>query len=501
MSAVAIDQRDFALPEGVLRLTSLSDDRLILAELAEGQVKRQELHAALDDAGFKHGLIEAGMNLLVANYSGQAPVARAEVVDLPAQTTDLGLDIPILEEVAASGRFEALERVDVSFPVTSGQPLASIEAPPRTVLRYPTGLERVLHDHEPIDPALFAGSNTEVGENGSLIVAGIDGLAHRTIYGTVMVHPIERAGGIGSAHGKLYKETALAVEQDISDGSQIETLSTLTVRGAVHGATIQAGGNIQIDFTVDNPTRKKEAKLLAGQSIRARSLQHVSVWAGGSVISLQGILNCTVECMDSLVTNTVAASKLSVGHRLIVGNVGRHSVIKLGTKFIQDPHLRARQVSRSSSRQRIHDLEQSLGQHRTAYDHTRKTLLRQIDRMREPTFAASQRQKATRALIRLFNDLDDTLGHYRKNFGEYKAAIFELAQDKVAMDYYGCRLEGFPAPYIIVTGTMDTGTQIQGPVDRQTLKKPLKNLRIGLHPHTGKLVTEPLAAAAGDQGT
>ncbi len=490
MSSESSDQRDLSLPEGVLRLTSLNKDRLILAELANGTVTQRQLRKALGEAGVKHGIIERGVKLILTEHDGQVPIARAEILDLPAQTTDVGLDLPVLEEVLATGKLRALEQADVSYPVKAGQSLLTVDSAPKTVLRYPQGNERVLHEHDGIDPKLFAGENTEVGQGGQEIIAAIDGLAQRSIYGKISVYPSERSGGIGKAHGKLYKETALAVEQDISDGADIETVSTLTVRGAVHGAMISVGGNLQVQYAVDNRTRNKEAKLVAGQSLRVRSIEHTPVWVGANFVSTQGILHCDVQCMDTIAATTVAASQLSVGHRLIVGDVTRHSVINLGVKFVSDPRHRGRLNAYNQDIKLAYTLEQRLDQHRVAYDKTRETLVRQIDRMRDPAFAASQRQKATRALIRLYNDLEESVEEYRKKFRDYQAIHRTLNEDQVGLKYYAQRLERFAAPYILAFGKLDTGTQIQGPVDRIVLKEPLPRARISLDPITGNLVME-----------
>ncbi|MFB0516157.1 MAG: hypothetical protein ACETWG_06090, partial [Candidatus Neomarinimicrobiota bacterium] len=255
MTDAVVRQQDLDLPDGVLRLTSLSEDRLILAELIEGSPTRYDILTTIGGAGIAHGIIERGVDAIAQGYEGQVPVAHAEVIELPGQTSCIGLDLPLVEEVAVTGRFEKLNQVDVSFPVKAGQSILSLSAPPRIVIRYPNGQDRVLYEHEPIDSALFAGKNTSVNEESNTVLASIDGLAHRTVYGIVCVYPTERAFGIGSAHGKLWKESAFVIEQDISDSSHIETISTLIVRGAVHGSLLQAAGNIQISFAADNPTR------------------------------------------------------------------------------------------------------------------------------------------------------------------------------------------------------------------------------------------------------
>ncbi len=491
MSAVPVARQDFDLTGGVLRLTSLYKNRLILAELADGSAGKDDVLAAIGQAGIHHGLIDGGIDLLSKGYSGQVPLARAEVIDLPAHTSNVGLDLPIVEEVAVSGRFELLEKVDVSFPVKAGETLLNVGVPPKTIIRYPDGQERVLREHKSIDPELFSGKNTSVSEDGNAVVTDIDGLAHRTVYGSVSVYPSERISGIGSAHGKLMKESAFVVEQDISEGSHVETLSNLVVRGAVHGAYIRASGNIQIAFIADNPTRGREAKIMAGQSLRSRALQNTPVWAGSHVITIQGMMHCDIQCMNTVITPTISASKITVGNRLIVRDVKGDSTIKMGARFVSDPEMRDRGAVRSEHNKRFSDIERSLLQHRSVYNKTCESLVRQIERLRGSAVGATQKQKATQTIIRFINAMEESLEAYKKDFGEYVTTAEEITRGQVGLDYYRQRLDSFDDPHILVFGTMDSGTQIEGPVDKLTLSKPFSKGRIGIDSLTGKLKLEP----------
>ena len=494
MSAVPVTRQNLDLPGvpgGTLRLTSLYKNRLILAELGDDQTGKGEILAAVSKAGIRHGLIDRGADLLSKGQEGQVPLARAEVIDLPAHTSNVGLDIPVVEEVAVSGRFELLEKADVSFSVKAGEILLSMEAPPKTVIRYPDGQERVLQEHESIDPGLFSGENASVNDEGNAVITDIEGLAHRTVYGSVAVHSSERISGIGSAHGKQLKESAFVVEQDIHEGAHVETVSNLVVRGAAHGAYLKAAGNIQIAFTADNPTREREAKLLAGQSIRCGSLDTIPVWAGSHVISIHGIIRCDVQCMDTVIAPTISSSKITVGNRLIVQDVKRNTRIKMGARYVTDPDLAARESVRSKQNKRFSDLENSMVQRRMEYNKTRDNLVRQIERMRNQTVAPPQKQKAKQMIIRLINSMNESLEACKKDFSEYVAIVEEVARWQVALDYYRLRLDGFDDPHIQVFGTMEAGTLIEGPIDRLTLKKPFSKGRIGVDHHTGKLKLEP----------
>ncbi|UCH10959.1 MAG: DUF342 domain-containing protein [Fidelibacterota bacterium] len=479
---------DIAMDEGIVRITTLSDGRLILAELVGGSVTRNGLLTYLGQVGITYGIIDHGIDLLAQGHAGEIPIARAEVIETPATITYQGFDLPIVEDAANTGKFERLNEVQLSFPVKAGQSLLEIGEPHKTIIRYPDGKQKVVHIHDRIDPKLFAGEHTSIDQANGKVISDLDGIAHLDAYGTVVVHETERAFGIGSAHGKIWKDKAFIVEHDVGDGSQIETASTLIVQGAVHGAQIKAGGNIQISFAVDNPTRNREAGVQAGQSLRCRALDSIPVWTGSYIIVEHGITRCEIECMDTVIARSVSASKVRVGNRLIIHDVKGYSVIHLGAKYVRDPGLQSRQTVRNQHVKRLHDLEQSLAQHRFTYQRTRDNLARQIDRMRDPAFATSQRRSARQVLLRLFTTLDDTLGAYKRDFEEFVSSKEILAKERVGLEYYREHLAGFVTPHILVFGTMDSGTQIQGPHDKLTLRKPQSNVRIGPDPYTGRLV-------------
>jgi len=82
MMAVSVKRQDLDLLDGVLRLTRLRDDRLILAELIDSSIGKDDILTTIRQAGIRHGLIDSGIDLLSKGQKGQVPLARAEVMDL-----------------------------------------------------------------------------------------------------------------------------------------------------------------------------------------------------------------------------------------------------------------------------------------------------------------------------------------------------------------------------------------------------------------------------------
>ncbi|MFC1620322.1 FapA family protein [Candidatus Neomarinimicrobiota bacterium] len=487
MNEPSIERSDLAVSNGSIRLTSLDEGRLILAELISGPIKRGDLIAAMEDAGIQHGILEHGVDLLTKDYVGQIPIARAEIQQIPSEVESEMMQLQLVDEVESSGKFQRLTELNVSYSVKKGQVLLTFGAPPKTIIRYPQGRIQIVHEHDNLDPELFAGPNTSVNQAKDGIISDINGYAMRTVYGDVAVHPAEKAFGISSAYGKVWKEGTLAVEQDISDGSNIETGGSLIVRGAAHGTYIKAAGNIQITYAVDNRTMNREAKLIAGQSLYCRALDNTPAWAGSHIIVAQGISRCTVECMDTLITPVIQGCKVSVGNQLIVETVRGYSVINLGTKYVPEPSYRSKEAVCTQHQKRFTDLEQRLAQHRFTYNRTRENLARQIEKMRDPTFAESRRYSARQTLTRLFDTLNDAVTAYQQDYDEYLSSSVNLARERVGMDFYQQRMASFRTPRLKVFGTIESGTQIHSPEDRITLRETLSKVMILLEPYTAKL--------------
>ena len=127
---------------------------------------------------------------------------------------------------------------------------------------------------------LYAHANPSFEQAGRAVLADIDGQAHRNIYGVVAVLPVENIPGLGREHGKMYKDGAIQVDQDVGDGSQLECTADLRVFGGIHSASITVAGNIHIGVGADNPAQNNEAYIRAGQSVYAHTCKDTQVWTG-----------------------------------------------------------------------------------------------------------------------------------------------------------------------------------------------------------------------------
>ena len=84
------------------------------------------------------------------------------------------------------------------------------------------------------------------------------------------------------------------------------------------------------------------------------------------------------------------------------------------------------------------------------------------------------------------------LNEFKKAYADFTVLVDLLAQEQVGLDHYRHLQASFNAPHIVVTGTLEAGTVIQGPADTIKPDKDLSNVRIQPDPHTGQLTTTPL---------
>jgi len=492
MSAINVTRREVRLASGVLRLTAFDNRRLVVGQLVEGSVDENDVLEALSQAGFKAGVIPENVALLTRGVRSQVPLAAAEVIQIPARTTAPGLDLAVEDHAAATVEFPDLMGVEVIHYVTAGQVLFTVDAPPKTILRLPTGEEQPLSEGDALNARLFTGENTTVGDDGKTVVSNIDGYAHRSVFGKVAVYPVEELPGVGRMHGRVYKEASLVVQQDVGDGSRVEVQGDLKVDGSVHSATVAAAGNVQIGGEASNPSHLKEAHITAGQSLRVRRLQELTVWAGSHVVATEGVRKCQVEVMNALVTPLIADSEVAVGNRLIVRDIQGECTLKLGSKWITAPALREKSLVCTQHRKRLEDIERQMIEYKSAYTKARSGLAQQIQRMRDPAATISQKKMVVQSLLRLFNAMTDALEIFQGRFKDFSTVADQLAREEAELDYYRHLKESFPAPEIVVTGTLAAGALIQGPVDSMKVEQDLSKVAIAPDPQTGKLTVTPL---------
>ncbi|MFC1747079.1 FapA family protein [Candidatus Neomarinimicrobiota bacterium] len=492
MSGINVARRKVALKNGVLMLTAIDDRRLVFGQVTRGDISESDVYEALASMNFKAGILTDNIPLLVEGEKLQVPLAVAELLSIPARTNAKGLSLDLGDRLTRIDTFPNLSGIDVHHKVRAGELLFRVEAPPRTVLRVPTGEERLLFEGENLDGSFFAGPNTHVDDDGKTIVSDLDGWAFRSIYGRVEVYGMEEIPGIGRLHGKVHVEGGLSVLQDIGEGSRVEIPGDLRIGGAVLSAVIEVGGNVFIDGFVTNPANAKDSRLQVGQSILTRQLDGFSVWIGAHAVILDSVNRCKLTVLDTLITPEINDSEIAIGHCLVVNNVMGESILRLGSSWIHDPRFRSRSLLCTQHRGRLDDIDAMLREQRAIYDKARRELALQFQHLRARGLSSSQKKLTAQSFMRNFHTMNDALETFKKHFMAYKESVQQLAHEEADLAYYRHLRERLIESRIVITGKLAPGVIIQAPSGNLTIEEEMSKVAITVNPVSGQLTISPL---------
>lgn len=168
-------------------------------------------------------------------------------------------------------------------------------------------VDGIVVNPRPVRPAKAPkGSNTAVSEDGSHLIATMDG--HVEFSGGVFqVRPsLEIAGDVDYSTGNIDFRGNVHVRGDVRENFSIRATGTVVIDGLVEGATVDAGGDIVIANGVlgDN-----KALLKSRGSVRAKYLE-----------------NCVVYSRDGTYSECILASRVFSDHQISVTS-GRGTVI------------------------------------------------------------------------------------------------------------------------------------------------------------------------------
>jgi hypothetical protein len=486
-----IHRKTYRRSAGALQLSFLDKGRIVVGQLLEGRLEGEELALILEEAGIRTGLIESGIELIGKGSTSEIPLAVVRIIELPAQTTSEVFHLPRLEEALASGVLPDLSDVDILFPVKAGDALLSVEAPPKTVMRFPTGETRLLKEWESVNPELFSGVHTSVPGQGNTIVADIDGLAQRTAYGQVSVYPVESLPGVGELHGKIEQGNAVVVEGDVKGGSHLVTEGNIHVRESVSGAYIHAGGNLQVDMVIDNPTGSEKAQVRAGQHLLTRVLKDSTVIVGSQAIITEEVSRCDLTCLNSLITPVLIGSRIRAANTVIAGDIRGETQIELGTAYTRDSRHEDHVQEHSQHLKRLDDRREGLKTSRFKFNRAQGQAATQIRRMQDPKIPTSHRHNAMQILKKLLTEMEAALATFKTDYEDFLNTAREVAQEEVGLGYYQHWLESYK-PQVDINGTAEAGLVIKNGLSKVAFDEERSGVRVRVDAGTGRLVTESL---------
>jgi uncharacterized protein len=152
----------------------------------------------------------------------------------------------------------------------------------------------------------------------------------------VSVHPIYRVDGdVDFSTGNITFPGDVIVMKNVLDGFSVQASGSITVKGSVESATLEAGQHIQVQKGIFG---KSKGQISARQDVLATFLQNANVKAGRNIIVGNQILNSNVVAKDrievkkgkgSIIGGTTIAGQ-EIHARIIGSDFGTKTKIEVG---------------------------------------------------------------------------------------------------------------------------------------------------------------------------
>ena len=477
------------LNNGTLEVSSLRDGKLLVGKYQGAKTNKLELLKALKKAGISTGYNLNAISMLANGSTQELPIAEAVIEDLPGEVNYPFEKIFSREEILKSVKTGQFENANYMQYVNEGQQLISVKSSPQTVIRFPDGKTVNLGKTEEQDLSYYTAENTSIDHENHTINANIEGCASKNTYGEVFVFPVTKVKSIGIAHGKVYFESAMEVEADIRNESDVETTSNIDVNGMIRGSYIRARGNVQGGFGLDNHKKLDVGIIEAGQSVFTTAIRNYKVWAGKYVIARTSIDNSIVQCLGTVVTPTIRSSEIRVGNKLYVRNIEGPSRIYLGAYYVEDSQRKDVLNFHEQHEKRLIDIETELAFVKERLLHERKNSIAQLNKLKR---VSPQMIPNDMLLNKFYNNQVSALNDLKIKIEQYENQGRLIAQEKKRIALYEQQFKADPPLEVVITGTISAGSSIIAPNDKLMISSNLTNVSIQMNESTGKIIVEKL---------
>ena len=160
-------------------------------------------------------------------------------------------------------------------------------------------------------PKVVGGINTAENEEHTALIASCDGQLVFSGGSFKVEQMIKIDADVDASIGNLDVIGSITVYGNVFDGFTLKATGDIIVKGTIEGATLIAGGSIQI-FQGINGSYK--GRLEAGSNVTSRYLENCHVKAGGTVKS-DSILNSTVISSDKVVV--ISGKGIIIGSAIV----------------------------------------------------------------------------------------------------------------------------------------------------------------------------------------
>ena len=205
--------------------------------------------------------------------------------------------------------------------IKKGEPLCRI-TPPKSGSDGIDDFGRTIHFKEGRVPRFPTGRNIGTSEDGLTLMALIDGcIEYKSMILNIMDSYIVR-GNVDGASGNIDTLGSVTVLGDVLEGFSVKAAGSITVRGMVEGARLQAGGNISIAKGMNGMGK---GRLACVGDVTAKFLENCAIECEGDVYS-DVLMNSIVKAGGSVIlrgkNGLLLGGRCTAGRRIYANYIG-----------------------------------------------------------------------------------------------------------------------------------------------------------------------------------
>lgn len=254
------------------------------------------------------------------------------------------------------------------------------------------------------------GNNTEVNEDGTALVASIDGSITFDNNKFKVEKILMVDGDVDNSIGNLDFQGDIVISGDVRDGFTVKAKGDVTVKGMVEGAEIFAQGNINIAKGMNGNSR---GILEARGEIKSKFLENCTVRAAGTIFA-ESVICSNIYCDDKvmvltnkgvIIGGTFTVAK-SIEAKVIGSKSNRITNLVLGNTPNMLKHKQDIEGKLKAVRATLEDMSMNISYlERSAQSPDRKAMLNQL-KLKKP-LQLMQESKLVKELEKLNEQMSD----------------------------------------------------------------------------------------------
>ncbi len=220
------------------------------------------------------------------------------------------------EFIATSTEVIDYKLTDFFRPVFAGYPIAEIHLPTEGVegVNF-SGV--VMPAKGGLHPKIPNGTNTEISEDGTMVVSTIDGDVTFSKGVFSVRNTINITGDVDYSTGNINFMGDVHVKGNVRDNFIVRATGNVTVGGVLEAGTIDADGDVVITGGI---LGNKDGTIRSRGNVKAKFMESCKVFAGGSIVT-DYIVHSEIYADGPIVVNTGKAS-------IIGGSISAHGYVE-----------------------------------------------------------------------------------------------------------------------------------------------------------------------------